>query len=72
MRFENILRIIGEEFDPLKECLHSAFYYGSIARGDYKYGSDVDVLFILDYDFECTIEPREFYKKLARWYTSVR
>jgi predicted nucleotidyltransferase len=46
-----------------------SLYYGSISRGDYKYGSDVDLLLILDYNFNC---PRKAYKKLARWYTRVR
>lgn len=46
-----IADVLREALDPLRERIHSAFIYGSIARGDERRGSDLDLMIVGDVTF---------------------
>jgi len=72
MKLKETLAILKEELKPsLTSHCYSISTYGSAARGeDFIEGwSDVDVLVIPKYNFQC---PRNFYEEAARWFTRTR
>jgi predicted nucleotidyltransferase len=72
MKLKETLTILKEELKPsLTEHCYGISTYGSAARGeDFIEGwSDVDVLVIPKYDFQC---PRSFYEEASRWFTRTR
>ncbi|HEV8553595.1 MAG TPA: nucleotidyltransferase domain-containing protein [Casimicrobiaceae bacterium] len=51
-----IVDVLREALTPLADKIHIAFVYGSIARGDERAGSDVDLMIIGDVEFADVIE----------------
>ncbi len=46
-----IVDVLHDALEPLADRVHAAFIYGSIARGDERAGSDLDVMIIGDANF---------------------
>ena len=47
-----VAEVLRAALDPLAHGIRSAFVYGSIARGDERAGSDLDVMIVGDVGFE--------------------
>lgn len=46
-----IADVLREALDPVRDRIHAAFIYGSIARGDERRGSDLDLMIVGDVSF---------------------
>jgi hypothetical protein len=72
MKLQDIMTVIKGEMKPsLTQHCYGISTYGSAARvEDFVVGwSDVDLLVVPKYDFQC---PRDFYEEAASWFTRTR
>ena len=51
-----IVDVLRDALEPLADRVHAAFIYGSIARGDERAGSDLDLMILGDASFAQTVQ----------------